>query len=302
MFYLPEQDLVFVHIPRTGGKSLKTFLENYGTNTDIEIFDKHSPVSTACHFMDNPDALFKCSIVRNPYSREVSLWRAGINGPLAGSDMNFDTWVNWRYNGRPKDISNLLTYLDPVTVTSLWGLNKCPQVFYLIDSSTSPRIDYIGSYENFDNIFTMMKKRFHEKYSYVKHVAMKNPIPWERKLNKSEMDWRLMYQQSSDRDNLLKSIGDFYHWDFETFGYNKDWMAEDDGPSRNIGEFPKPSSDAYDSMMNDWPLKQFFGERPLPLLHDGLSYSYMPDGANRSVYLRNTIKLKVNDVVMRDDS
>ena len=50
MFYLPEQDHLFVHIPRTGGKSYKVFLENYGTNTDIEIFDKHSPVSTAMHY------------------------------------------------------------------------------------------------------------------------------------------------------------------------------------------------------------------------------------------------------------
>ena len=28
MFYLPEQDLLFIHIPRTGGTSYKRFLEN----------------------------------------------------------------------------------------------------------------------------------------------------------------------------------------------------------------------------------------------------------------------------------
>ena len=94
MFYLPEQDLLFIHIPRTGGRSFTMFLENYGTNTDIEIFDQFSPVSTVCHYFDNPDANYKMAMVRNPYDREVSLWRWGIDGPLAASDMSFEYWCN----------------------------------------------------------------------------------------------------------------------------------------------------------------------------------------------------------------
>ena len=63
---LTEQDLLFIHIQNRREFYYKRFLENYGTNTDIELFDNHSPVQTACYFLDNPDANIKLSIVRNP--------------------------------------------------------------------------------------------------------------------------------------------------------------------------------------------------------------------------------------------
>ena len=56
MLFLPEQDIIFIHIPRNGGKSYRSFLEAYGTNADIELFDNHSPVSTACYYLDNSDS------------------------------------------------------------------------------------------------------------------------------------------------------------------------------------------------------------------------------------------------------
>lgn len=302
MFYLPEQDCIFVHIPRNGGKSFKTFLENYGTNTDIEIFDKHSPVSTACHYLDNPDALFKCSIVRNPYDREVSIWRFAMAGALAGTDMTFGAWIKWRFAGRPKDLSNLLTYLDPVVVTSLWGLFKCPQTYYLVDETGRPRLDFIGCFERYEEIYDMMRKRFHSHYGYLKHVAMQNTTPRTRELNRGAVDWRLMYDQCEDTKRSLELVYNFYRIDFETFGYPKDYLVEDHSPSRFIGEFAKPSSDPYEEMIKEWPLFQQYGKTGLPLLHDSLSYRFMPEGSNRSVYLKNTSKIKVNDVVMRDDS
>jgi hypothetical protein len=300
MFYLPEQDLLFIHIPRTGGTSYKRFLENYGTNTDIELFDNHSPVQTACYFLDNADANTKLSIVRNPYAREVSLWRFGRAGALAASDMTFEYWCRWRFQGRPKDASNLLTYLDPVTVTALWGMHKTPQILYLVDEDAKLRVDYIGCFERYEEIYDFTRKKFHEDYGYVKHVAMQNGTPWTRKLNQSEMDWRLIYEQQENTQEVLDMVYEFYDWDFETFGYNKDWMNEDDSPSRNIGEMPKPSSDPYIDMMSDWPLKQFYGDRRI-LLADALSYRFMPEGKNRGVFLQNTIGLKIGDVTLRED-
>ena len=302
MFYLPEQDLLFVHIPRTGGKSFTTFLENYGTNSDIEIFDDHSPVSTACNYLNNPDSLYKMSIVRNPYDREVSLWRWGMAGPLAASDMSFDYWVRWRHTGKPKDVSNLLTYLDPVTVTSLWAMHRSQQIYYLVDEYCFPRVDFIGCFERYEEIYNITRKRFFEKYDYVKHVAMQNETPHVRELNTGLMDWRKIYEQCENRNDILDIVYESYNWDFETFGYPKDWLQEDCGPTKNVGEFPKPSSDPYAEMMGDWPLKHFYGKKKLDLLHDSLSYSYMPEGKNRAVFLKNTSKLKIADVVLRENS
>ena len=61
---LTEQDLLFIHIQNR--RNYKKFLENYGTNTDIELFD-NVPVQTNCYFLDNADANIKLSaIIRNP--------------------------------------------------------------------------------------------------------------------------------------------------------------------------------------------------------------------------------------------
>jgi hypothetical protein len=129
---------------------------------------------------------------------------------------------------------------------------------------------------------------------------MQNETPWLRKLNQSEMDWRLIYEQCQNTNEILDLVYNFYDWDFETFGYNKDWEDEDDSPQRNVGLLPKPSSDEYEEMMKDWPLKKFYGDRKI-LLADALSYRFMPEGKNRGVFLQNTIGLKVGDVVMRED-
>lgn len=302
MLFLPEQDIIFIHIPRNGGKSYRSFLEAYGTNADIELFDNHSPVSTACYYLDNSDSYTKISIIRNPYSREISLWRWALSGPLAATDMGFEYWCNWRFKGRPKDASNLLTYLDPTTVTSLWAMHRTPQVYYLVDEDCEPRIDYLGCFEKFEELFEWSRKQWHEKHGYVKHVAYGNPTPWNRKLNDSEMDWRLIIEKCPNREDVLEMIYNFYYWDFETFGYEKDWMIENDLPSRYTGLLPKPTSDDHNLLLKEWPLRKFYGNKKL-MLSDALSYRFMPEGKNRGVFLQNTMGFKdIQDVVLREDS
>ena len=144
-------------------------------------------------------------------------------------------------------------------------MHKTPQILYLVDEDAKLRVDFIGCFERYEEIYDFTRKKFHEDYGYLERVAMQNETPWARKLNQSEMDWRLIYEQQENTQEVLDMVYKFYDWDFETFGYNKDWMAEDDSPSRNIGVMPKPSSDAYDDIMSDWPLKQFYGNRRILL-------------------------------------
>lgn len=297
MFYLPQQNTLFVHIPRTAGTSYKRFLENYGTNEDFELFDDHSPVSTALNYLDNPDALTKITIVRNPYDREVSLWRWGKAGPLASSDMDFEYWCKWRYTGRPKDASNVLTYLDPVTVTSLWAMHKTPQIYYLVDENGNFRMDYVGCFEKIDDLINWSHKQWHEKHEYVKHVAYGNTLPKARVLNKGLMDWRTIYEQCSNFRDVLDIIYNFYRWDFESFGYNKDYSM-DSQPTKLIGELPKLSSDPHNQLMSEFAFKHAHKNTGL-LLTDSLSYRFMPEGQNRAVFLKNTSKFKINDVLVR---
>ena len=120
------------------------------------------------------------------------------------------------------------------------------------------------------------------------------------KLNKGLLPWQKIYEQCDNTDQVLDMIYNFYKWDFDTFGYNKDWLVEDTSPSKNTGLLPKPSSDPYAEMMDNWPLKHYYGDRGIQLLHDSISYRFMPEGRNRGVFLQNTSKLKVNDVILRD--
>src|ERR1700733_2897938 len=89
----PTYGFVYVHVPKTGGTSVKDNLSSYGQDTAICIqrtrdaeqlrarrgitLNKHS---TAVQIRDAVghrrfDALFKFSIIRNPFSRTVSTYQ-----------------------------------------------------------------------------------------------------------------------------------------------------------------------------------------------------------------------------------
>lgn len=64
--YLPHKDLVFVHIPKTAGSSIATWLKG---NFDSEDRGGHLCYETYCNNYKRPSHHFVC--VRNPYDR---LW------------------------------------------------------------------------------------------------------------------------------------------------------------------------------------------------------------------------------------
>ena len=58
------------------------------------------------------------------------------------------------------------------------GYAQNTQILYLVDEHAKLRVDYIGCYERYEEIYDFTRKKFHEDYGYVKHVAMQNGTPW----------------------------------------------------------------------------------------------------------------------------
>ena len=112
-------------------------------------------------------------------------------------------------------------------------MHKTPDT-YLVDEHANLRVDYIGCYERYEEIYDFTRKRSRRLWLCKTCCNAKWHNHGQEKLNqKSEMDWRLIYEQQENTNEVLDMVYDFYDWDFETFGYNKDWQVEDD--SLNVG-------------------------------------------------------------------
>lgn len=66
--------LLFIHIPKTGGMSIKEMLKD--TLFDLDLDNRHLSISELRDKLTKPlfDKLFKFTVVRNPYDRLVSYY------------------------------------------------------------------------------------------------------------------------------------------------------------------------------------------------------------------------------------
>ena len=103
MYVCPSLKLVFIHIPKTGGSSVKKALSRLDVRSSLVGGLTHAPVSG--DFKRNHPDYHLFSIVRNPWERLVSLfrWRSmGIKNssrpiPVEGSfnsREHFKSWIN----------------------------------------------------------------------------------------------------------------------------------------------------------------------------------------------------------------
>lgn len=73
-FIMPDQRAIFLHIPKTGGTSVRAYLKKHTSGKDIY---RHRPPRKCIEDNYIPQALFenyfKFAFVRNPWARAVSV-------------------------------------------------------------------------------------------------------------------------------------------------------------------------------------------------------------------------------------
>lgn len=125
--------VLFVHIPKTGGTSIKKFLQV----KNLEIWNRSWPMGHDPYFelesMNDLDNAFKFSVVRNPYTRTYSYYHHFKF--QNNSDISF------------RDFLNLIRLKKSTPQTPMISYN---QSFYVFDKNGNMNLSKLYKYENLE--------------------------------------------------------------------------------------------------------------------------------------------------------
>lgn len=198
---------IFVHINKNGGTSLHQELQQYYDPHEWSVAErglKHQYIEWYTDYYKRPD-YFKFTIVRNPWSRVVSIYNnrreRGIKGPH--QDMNFSEYVEWLGN---KDFNREIT----TRPDNGWGLagSRIPdwdglQLNWITDSNGEILVDYIGKLEEYQKSFNYICNKIGIKPTELPH------------LHRSKHEHYTKYYTT----DTLRVIAEKYARDIEAFGY-----------------------------------------------------------------------------------
>jgi len=190
--------VIFFHIPKTGGSSVRTILLNDLNGDKIGV---HVNVRNALRKNYNLDAYIKFSVIRNPYSRMVSWYHHLLRESEIGKRSS-DVIKPESFEQFIKEQTRIYSNKE-TTQFKLWSLQKD-----FISYGEKVMIDYIIRFENFQNDFDLFSQKAFGKTFTLPH--MKN---WG-----VGNDYRKFYT-----DELQEIVYNKLKGDFEYFGYKKDF-------------------------------------------------------------------------------
>ena len=205
---------LYVHIPKTGGSSMRSVLNRLrwrdplyymqficsrfshwsGHKTGTK-FPRHARIIAAKEMLPKPyfDSLFKFAIVRNPWDVQVSAYHhiKRDHPHLLGKYQSFEDYLKYRFDpARSWDY-----FID--------GLSQ-PQMSYLVDLDGSVLVDFMGRFERLEedvrNIF--------------KTLGLDLNLPHHRK-EKSRKDYRKYYNLET-----IELVQTHYQRDIEFLSYS----------------------------------------------------------------------------------
>ena len=146
-----EHKFFFMHIPKTGGTSIRnalnTLIQSPQPYTERDMEKKHRPAYLEKKNIDDWDDLYKFTFIRNPYDRMVSyytFYRMERQFPymhktrVAAKQLSFSDWVRYL---KKKEFIRLGDH--PPRKIPMW---RRPQVDYVYKGGIQ-LMDYIGRYE-----------------------------------------------------------------------------------------------------------------------------------------------------------
>jgi hypothetical protein len=172
-------DVLFVHVPKTGGTSVRHFLSVNGLNNfNRGNFFGHDPY----FFLEKNNVInnvFSFSIVRNPYSRAYSYYR----------HFNYQNQLNVSFE-------QFLEFVRDKVFFPKTPMIMFPQTFYLFDSNNQMSLNKVYKFENIEDFecdFGMklphLRKGNYNKINYYKDYTEKT-ISLVKKIYKD--DFRIL--------------------------------------------------------------------------------------------------------------
>lgn len=145
--YPNEHKCIFVHIPKTAGKSIARSL--FGSDSGhvrYTLFEKANPKKFASYF--------KFSFVRNPWDR---LYSAYTFLKAGGVDEKDRSWAEENLSIFSDFNSFVTGWLNSENVMS-W-VHFYPQYYFICDDQLNLKMDFIGRFEELDADITLVQKR-----------------------------------------------------------------------------------------------------------------------------------------------
>lgn len=146
-----KNNLMFVHVPRTGGTSIITHLylpqaKRYPLlehePTRVPMYNSHDPVFVL-NRLNDLKKFFKFSVIRNPFTRAYSNFKGFIyQNKISGVDLNHFTFKDFLMYVRTK--GNALYSNAIYTRTPFCIFDQC---FYITNDSGEIEIDRIYKFE-----------------------------------------------------------------------------------------------------------------------------------------------------------
>lgn len=201
-----EKPYVFVHNPRTAGTTLLNFLTEYcGGIIYCPKNEMYSQYVKHRVYANGPDRIknyYKFGFVRNPFSRELSLYKLLT---LTIEGLSFKEWVLSRFSGE-KITGN---YEKSLTAYTL------PQYGFFCDVNG----DLVVNWFRYENRLSAL-----EKIGNIIGINMKSMIDY-RPVNNSMRFDIIEYQKEYDNE-MIDLVERAYKIDLDAFGYTFDGYKE----------------------------------------------------------------------------
>ena len=176
-------NLLFIHIPKTGGQSVFSVINDNWKRT---VPFRHDPLFVLENNNQISKQTYKFCVSRNPYTRTYSYYRHFLVQHPKHKNWNFETFLY--------SIKNKIFF--PKTPMILY-----PQSFYVLNSRGEIDVN-VFKYENIDQ----MKKR------------LNLDLPHLNKGSYSKTDYYTSYTPQN-----IKTVKEIYRIDFESFDYSLDF-------------------------------------------------------------------------------
>lgn len=191
-FRLINPDCIFIHIPKTGGTSIRKGIWN--SNYDGPVFG---------FIPDSWAGLFKFAFVRHPLQRFFSAWKMFTEGPTGDPQWAMPA------DARPVSIDE---FVEIALDDSIIFDERRSTFEERIRHHTIPQThefnclrlaDYVARYENFEEEISAICKQVGLNIRQVPHIHKTSPAQWPNTICGA----------------ALKRVVDYYMQDFTLLGY-----------------------------------------------------------------------------------